>query len=47
MKVLLLGATGLLGHNVLQKLMADGHEVNVVVRRADGIKLPKEGGIAS
>ena len=43
MKVLLLGATGLLGHNVLQKLMADGHEVNVVVRRADGIKL-REGG---
>lgn len=43
MKVLLLGATGLLGHNVLRKLMADGHEVTVLVRRADGIRLPEGG----
>lgn len=43
MKVLLLGATGLLGHNVLQRLMAEGHQVVAVVRRADGIKLPKGG----
>lgn len=43
MKVLLLGATGLLGHNVLQKLMASGHDVNVLVRRADGIRLPGDG----
>ena len=43
MKVLLLGATGLLGHNVLRRLMSDGHEVNVVVRRADGIKMENEG----
>lgn len=39
MKVLLLGATGLLGHNVLQRLMAEGHQVVAVVRRADGIQL--------
>lgn len=39
MKVLLLGATGLLGHNVLQRLMTEGHQVVAVVRRADGIRL--------
>lgn len=33
MKVLLLGATGLLGHNVLQRLTATGHQVVAVVRR--------------
>ncbi len=43
MKVLLLGATGLLGHNVLQKLLAAGHDVSVLVRSADGIKLPGGG----
>ena len=43
MKVLLLGATGLLGHNVLLRLMAEGHRVVAVVRRADGIKLPQGG----
>lgn len=40
MKVLLLGATGLLGHNVLLRLMAEGHRVVALVRRADGICLP-------
>lgn len=39
MKVLLLGATGLLGHNVLRCLVANGHTVNVLVRRADGIRM--------
>ena len=43
MKVLLLGATGLLGHNVLRCLMANGHTVNVLVRSADGIKMPGDG----
>ena len=43
MKVLLLGATGLLGHNVLQKLLAAGYDVSVLVRHADGIKLPGGG----
>lgn len=43
MKVLLLGATGLLGHNVLQRLMAEGHEVAALVRRSDGIRLPGGG----
>lgn len=33
MKVLLLGATGLLGHNVLQRLSDTGHQVVAVVRR--------------
>ena len=40
MKVLLLGATGLLGHNVLRKLVESRHEVTALVRRADGIVLP-------
>lgn len=43
MKVLLLGATGLLGHNVLRCLMANGHKVNVLVRQTAGIKLPNGG----
>lgn len=38
MKVLLLGATGLLGHNVLQRLDGEGHEVVALVRRAEGIR---------
>lgn len=38
MKVLLLGATGLLGHNVLQRLDDEGHEVVALVRRAEGIR---------
>lgn len=32
MNVLLLGATGLLGHNVLRRLIAEGHDVVVLVR---------------
>lgn len=39
MKVLLLGATGLLGHNVLKHLVDEGHPVVALVRRADGIRL--------
>lgn len=37
MKVLLLGATGLLGHNVLQRLLATGHQVVAVVRKRDAL----------
>ena len=37
MKVLLLGATGLLGHNVLQRLTATGHQVVAVVRRRSAL----------
>lgn len=33
MKVLLIGATGLLGHNVLQRLKDTGHDVVMLVRR--------------
>lgn len=43
MKVLLLGSSGLLGHNVLQRLVADGHEVVALVRRPDSIRLPVNG----
>lgn len=43
MKVLLLGASGLLGHNVLRRLLDGGHAVRVLVRRKDGIHLPDEG----
>lgn len=39
MKVLLLGATGLLGHNVLSRLLDDGHEVVALVRRAGAVRL--------
>lgn len=37
--MLLLGASGLLGHNVLQRLEACGHEVRVLVRRANAVRL--------
>lgn len=37
MKVLLLGATGLLGRNVLPRLMDRGHEVVALVRRAAAV----------
>lgn len=43
MRVLLLGASGLLGHNVLQTLVADGHRVVALVRRADSVKLEQAG----
>lgn len=39
MKVLLLGATGLLGHNVLRRLLAEGHQVVALVRSPEGIRL--------
>ena len=39
MKVLLLGSTGLLGHNVLSELLLKGYEVNAVVRHADNLRL--------
>ena len=40
MKVLLLGASGLLGHNVLQRLMDEGHSVRALVRRVGAVQLP-------
>lgn len=39
MKVLLLGSTGLLGHNVLQRLSATGHQVVTVVRRRNALQV--------
>lgn len=39
MKVLLLGATGLLGHNVLQRLTDRGHAVVALVRRRSSLCL--------
>lgn len=39
MKVLLLGASGLLGHNVLQQLAAAGHRVVAVVRRRGALQV--------
>lgn len=38
MKVLLLGASGLLGHNVLRLLLEQGHEVNILVRRGSAVQ---------
>ena len=43
MKVLLLGATGLLGHNVLLRLVDEGHQVRVLVRCADGLRVEGDG----
>ena len=40
MNILLLGATGLLGHNVLHSLLARGHSVVALVR--DGGTLPSD-----
>lgn len=42
MKILLTGASGLLGHNVLRRLVNDGHEVVALVRRPDAVRM--EGG---
>ncbi len=42
MRVLLLGATGLLGHNVLRRLMDEGHQVVALVRSSRSLQL--EGG---
>lgn len=43
MRVLLLGATGLLGHNVLLQLMGEGHQIVALVRHADGVRLEQKG----
>jgi nucleoside-diphosphate-sugar epimerase len=43
MKVLLLGATGLLGHNVLHQLSTAGHEVVAVVRRRHSLRIQPPG----
>lgn len=43
MKVMLLGATGLLGHNVLQQLTAAGHTVVAPVRRAASVYIAPVG----
>lgn len=40
MRVLLLGGSGLLGHNVLSVLLDRGHEVVALVRRRGAIRLP-------
>lgn len=37
MKILLLGASGLLGHNVLQALLTTGHQVVALVRRRNSV----------
>jgi nucleoside-diphosphate-sugar epimerase len=43
MRVLLLGATGLLGHNVLLRLRDEGHQVVALVRRADSMLQERRG----
>jgi len=42
MRILLLGASGLLGHNVLKQLLAAGHEVHALLRDSSRIHLPEE-----
>ncbi|MBQ0016507.1 MAG: NAD-dependent epimerase/dehydratase family protein [Bacteroidales bacterium] len=39
MRVLVLGASGLLGHNVLKQLIVQGHEVAVLLRRKNSLQL--------
>ena len=39
MKVLLTGGNGLLGHNIIKKLIADRHHINAIVRRPKSILL--------
>ena len=39
MKIMLLGATGLLGHNVLRRLLQAGHEVVCLVRQTGKVRL--------
>lgn len=39
MKILLLGASGLLGHNVLQALLTTGHQVVALVRRRNSVTI--------
>lgn len=41
MQILLLGATGLLGHNVLLRLLEGGYDVVALVRHRDGLRLPQ------
>lgn len=38
MKILLLGGTGLLGHNVLNVLLGRGHEVHALLRNRQGLR---------
>ena len=45
MRVLILGATGRIGNLVLQRFVADGHEVVAVVR--DPAKLPESSGVVA
>ena len=42
MRVLLLGASGLLGHNVLIQLLQAGHEVHALLRSSSSLQLPQE-----
>ena len=42
MRVLLLGASGLLGHNVLKQLLQAGHEVHALLRSSSSIHLPED-----
>lgn len=37
MRVLLTGANGLLGHNIVLRLLRQGHEVNAIVRKAESL----------
>lgn len=42
MRVLLLGASGLLGHNVLKQLLQAGHDVHALLRDLSRLHLPQE-----
>ena len=42
MKILLIGASGLLGHNVLIQLLQAGHEVHALLRSSSSLRLPEE-----
>lgn len=42
MTILLIGATGLLGHNVLLSLLSKGHDVVAIVRKRNHFRLPEQ-----
>lgn len=42
MRVLLTGANGLLGHNIILRLLEGGHEINAIVRNAKSLVLSDE-----
>lgn len=41
MRILVTGGLGLIGHNVVQKLERDGHDVVITAARRDFLSIPR------